>query len=1261
MHIRTIILWILLLCFGGFINVGAQQQNYATFFVTITNSSYEPTVANDPNGGVTVSFGNQILDSISGQYNFRQFHRAYPNTLNSALTDVFIVEVTSAYYMYELKEYDSTIFADVHEANFRKYYLTIGNPNDTPEYSYNNYVSTVTFPSNPALNDIAVNYSFNGFHRAFPVAAGSTDRYIVGVNSPDFLTDVAALGTGIFSAVEEFRPARFRIYITNPDYVPLMQMNFNFQSFAYVADVGLQAILNQYNITECRQLFPNSHFLDLKQLYYIECNDIQLMSDLLGYNSSIFPDAKEFIPTVPQLTPDDYGANLNTLFASSNTHHKYLELIRARDAWNITTGSDTVKIGVSEMYVNAWHTEIKPITQNNNVIYSKIREVYNNTPTSDRIWPGKEDHGAAVVGVLAGYTNNTEGLSSIGWGLRVGLRTRDTLCSTCESDLLAFAKDRYRVANVSWSSGQSACRLFNADPTNNSFYLANLGDETVYDEMYQDGMAVIAAASNGEALVQGTHPTLCSYTSYRFPASFDNVISVTSVGSNVSMDTVIANPTIGYSSIEDVHDAYGFYNNPGATNIQQIPPLTHNNNPRVDICAPGYSVHILTYDKSNPTSKNSKYLANAAGTSLATPLVSGTAGLMLSVNPCLTPFQIEYLLKKAAVDSIYNNPFNQKYANSKQLGAGRLDAYESVFQASGFNCNNPPADARTMYIEEIKINTRCWFTQTATLTPVVKDGNGTYTYRWKGLPGNNVILNNEYIANPTVSSAALGTAGDTLFFLLTVTEANTDIPRVAKKRIFVVRKTSGWDLAMRDAFGDKYNEPNNMDSIDDRDWNFWNSPDIWNNMNSTPGDTPHFNPEYATTVNNYMHVRVKNVGCTASPASTAELRTYWTMASTGEKWPGDWTSNTMSGPNGTVPTGKEITNSTLNPNKIYVPALGVGQEHIFAIPWNPPNPADYGGTNQNPPAICLLARILDNQTSPYGLNEKTTPPDAGALKYNLRHNNNIVTRNLHLFNFDPFNRVAWTRAWFTNGTAQQQTSVLQMLSYRDVHRNLGGDLSAYIYGVVHLGDLYDIWVNGGSQGNATVLDANAKTVLYDPATPLRLENMVLSANQSIPIDIEFKLRDNITVPSAIENALVHFRHIENVTVSIGEEEYTYEETVGGISFAINIDTMTDTSGQSKPGRPTSTEVLISTEQFVKVYPNPAKDYVMFEYNVPGDNSLLKLSISNIAGQEIETISLSNNNKGNTRWTTGNNPPGVYLYKLYNGNTAIDVGRIVITK
>jgi len=83
----------------------------------------------------------------------------------------------------------------------------------------------------------------------------------------------------------------------------------------------------------------------------------------------------------------------------------------------------------------------------------------------------------------------------------------------------------------------------------------------------------------------------------------------------------------------------------------------------IDISAPGWEVIAArpgnTYAPSN-------------GTSFAAPLVAGTIALMLSVNPYLTPAQIEDIIKATA------DPIADGHLFPGQLGAGRLNAYRAV-------------------------------------------------------------------------------------------------------------------------------------------------------------------------------------------------------------------------------------------------------------------------------------------------------------------------------------------------------------------------------------------------------------------------------------------------------------------------------------------------------------------------------------------------------------------------------------------------------
>mgnify|MGYP001627348330 CR=1 FL=1 len=79
----------------------------------------------------------------------------------------------------------------------------------------------------------------------------------------------------------------------------------------------------------------------------------------------------------------------------------------------------------------------------------------------------------------------------------------------------------------------------------------------------------------------------------------------------------------------------------------------HNHNDKVDIVAPGYTVTSLA--------DNQVIICEGAyGTSFASPLVAGTCGLMLSTKPCLTPYQMEWILKNTA-HNIYNIPENVQY------------------------------------------------------------------------------------------------------------------------------------------------------------------------------------------------------------------------------------------------------------------------------------------------------------------------------------------------------------------------------------------------------------------------------------------------------------------------------------------------------------------------------------------------------------------------------------------------------------------------
>jgi hypothetical protein len=173
-----------------------------------------------------------------------------------------------------------------------------------------------------------------------------------------------------------------------------------------------------------------------------------------------------------------------------------------------------------------------------------------------------------------------------------------------------------KILNLSWTSGCAFSQIA----------------QDVVTEVYDNGTFIVASAGNG---------TTCGGAgNLVYPASYDNVFSVTSIGAADNHEKVIGDPN-----------------------------STHQHNSKVDLCAPGYQVSL--------SPATGWYTNLSSGTSFAAPYVSGTIGLMLAVNPCLTNQDIEAILKASAFNLDLINP---SYVGL--IGAGRLDAYEAVIMAS---------------------------------------------------------------------------------------------------------------------------------------------------------------------------------------------------------------------------------------------------------------------------------------------------------------------------------------------------------------------------------------------------------------------------------------------------------------------------------------------------------------------------------------------------------------------------------------------------
>jgi hypothetical protein len=145
--------------------------------------------------------------------------------------------------------------------------------------------------------------------------------------------------------------------------------------------------------------------------------------------------------------------------------------------------------------------------------------------------------------------------------------------------------------------------------------------------------------------------------------------SVTGVGNVVAQTDIIASSSPwGPTTWEDLQVFHPTYPFPMPLNYQDYPYETQPGSMgliKPDVSAPG--------NGTTTTSDGGGY-SSFSGTSGATPHVCGTAALLLSVNPNLTPADVSMILQTTAVEK--GDP-----GKDNRYGAGRIDAYQAYLLA----------------------------------------------------------------------------------------------------------------------------------------------------------------------------------------------------------------------------------------------------------------------------------------------------------------------------------------------------------------------------------------------------------------------------------------------------------------------------------------------------------------------------------------------------------------------------------------------------
>ncbi len=293
--------------------------------------------------------------------------------------------------------------------------------------------------------------------------------------------------------------------------------------------------------------------------------------------------------------------------------------IKAPDAWGTTTGSSSIVIAVVDTGVDYTHPDLAAN------IWKNSGEIPNNGIDDDRNGYVDDVRGWNFV------SSNNNPMDDHGHGTH------------CAGSIAAVGNNNLGITGVCWNARIMPLKFLNAsgngrvsDAISAILYANRMGAQVIsnswggtqYTQALKDAIdaspavVVCAAGNSGQNSDQ--------YPQYPAALSSSNIISVAAT---------------------DYKDNLAGFSNYGTSSV--------------DLAAPGVNIRS--------TYKNSQY-QYLSGTSMATPYVSGVAGLLKAANPSMTKYQIR--------DKILNTVDRLSSLSGKVATGGRLNAAAAVGSVS---------------------------------------------------------------------------------------------------------------------------------------------------------------------------------------------------------------------------------------------------------------------------------------------------------------------------------------------------------------------------------------------------------------------------------------------------------------------------------------------------------------------------------------------------------------------------------------------------
>jgi subtilisin family serine protease len=381
------------------------------------------------------------------------------------------------------------------------------------------------------------------------------------------------------------------------------------------------SFIQQFQIYSAEKAFPLLKYKPLERSYRIKFQDPTQVFAVMEALKQL--PGVAFTERVPEyysfLTPNDPSFTVNT------TTQWGLYKIQAPLAWDITTGTASTIVAVVDDAVKLNHQDLTGNLWSNpgEIVGNGIDDDANGYIDDVNGWDAADRDNDANPPGTATNSNFTHGTHCAGI---VAAKTNNAIGVASIGFNISYIPVKCKLSSTSGSSIQAAMEgVQYALNTPAKVISMSWGgsasssvEQLVFDYAFQSGVSLIAAAGNNG-----------NQTPF-YPANYNNVLAI---GNTASSDARSSSSN------------YGTW---------------------IDLMAPGTNIY-------NCLAGSTSSYGNQTGTSMACPMVAGTAGLMLSVNPGLSPSMIYKCLKDSA-----DNINAQNTTIIGLIGSGRLNAKRAV-------------------------------------------------------------------------------------------------------------------------------------------------------------------------------------------------------------------------------------------------------------------------------------------------------------------------------------------------------------------------------------------------------------------------------------------------------------------------------------------------------------------------------------------------------------------------------------------------------